>query len=389
MNSIPLSVPNLNGKELEYVTECIKTGWISSAGKFVERFEIDTAKYTGAGYAVAAVNGTCALFIALKEMGIGPGDEVIVPALTFIAPVNAVHYTGAAPVFMDCDDLFCMDMKKLSSFFNEETEMRNNRCFNRNTGKPVKAVIPVHVFGNACDLETLTDLCAGKNILILEDATESLGTRYTQGKFAGKSPGCIGKAGVLSFNGNKIITAGGGGMILTDDKKLAERLKYLTTQAKEPGPEYIHHEAGYNFRLTNLAAALGAAQLEQLDEFILHKKNNYLLYQKLLSEIPGCTLCPVNSNASVNYWFYALKLEKSFGMDAMELVRFLQERQIESRPIWRLNHLQKPYLEAQSYMIEKAPVLQKAIVNLPCSSNLSEKEVERVCACIKEAGKIS
>ena len=268
---IPLSVPHLNGNEWKYVKECLDTNWVSSAGKFVDLFEKKIAEYTGAKYAIACVNGTAALQVSLRLAGVQPGDEVIAPALTFIAPINAIAYNGASPVFMDADEYYNIDSAKTIRFIQEETEFKDGFSYNRNTGKRVSAIVPVHVWGNACWLDDLVDVFRARNIAIVEDASESLGTRYTKGKFAGKHTGTIGKLGCISFNGNKIITTGGGGMILADDEGLAAKARYLTTQAKDDEVKYIHNKIGYNFRLTNIQAALGVAQLEQLPS-ILKKK---------------------------------------------------------------------------------------------------------------------
>jgi len=247
MYNIPLSVPSLNGNELQYVKECIDKEWVSSAGKYVDLFEQKIAEYTGAKYAVACVNGTAAIQVSLRLAGVNPGDEIIVPSLTFIASINAVAYNNATPIFMDADEYYNIDVEKTIEFIENETVFKNGCTYNKSTDKKISAILPVHVWGNACLFDELVSLCKKSNIAIVEDACESLGTFYNDGKFSGKHPGTIGKLGSLSFNGNKIITTGGGGMILTDDKELAERAKYLTTQAKDNPIRYVHDEIGYNF----------------------------------------------------------------------------------------------------------------------------------------------
>ena len=260
-NYIPLSVPSIKGNEWEYVKECLDTEWVSSAGKYVDLFEQKIAEYTGSKYAIACMNGTAAIQVSLRLAGVEPGDEVIVPTLTFIAPVNAIAYNGASPIFMDADKYYNIDAEKTIEFIKNETVFKNGFTYNKKTNNKITAIIPVHVWGNACWLDELIELCNKQNIAIVEDACESLGTFYNAGKYKGKHTGTFGKLGCLSFNGNKIITAGGGGMILTDDESLSEKAKYLSTQAKDDPVRYVHDEIGYNFRLTNIQAALGVAQL--------------------------------------------------------------------------------------------------------------------------------
>ncbi|MCK4826699.1 aminotransferase class I/II-fold pyridoxal phosphate-dependent enzyme, partial [bacterium] len=254
---IPLSVPSIQGNEWKYIKECLDSEWVSSAGKYVDKFEEEICRYTGAKYAVACVNGTAALHVSLKLVGVQPADEVIVPTLTFIAPVNVVRYLNAEPIFMDADDYYNIDAQKTIQFIKNESEFRNGFTYNKKTGKRISAIIPVHVFGNAVNLEELIPICKKRNIKIIEDATESLGTAYTKGKFAGKHTGTIGDIGCFSFNGNKIITTGGGGMIVTNNPGYAQKARYLTTQAKDDKIHYIHNDIGYNYRLTNIQAALG------------------------------------------------------------------------------------------------------------------------------------
>jgi len=285
---ISLHEPLLAGNEWKYVKNCLDQGWVSSAGKSVNIFEKEMAKYTGAQYAVACINGTSALQISLKLVGVKRGDEVIVPSMTFIAPVNAIHYNDAKPVFMDNDECYTIDINKTIDFLNKETRTVVRKTFgkdspvtiNKKTGNKIAALIIVHVFGNAVKLDNLVYLCRKKNIMLIEDAAESIGTFYTSGKFKSRHTGTIGKIGCLSFNGNKIMTTGGGGMILTDNKKIAKRAKYLTTQAKDDPVYSIHNEIGYNFRLTNVQAALGLAQLESLSKYIKKKKIIHERYKK-------------------------------------------------------------------------------------------------------------
>lgn len=383
---IPLSEPSFQGNEWAYVKECIDEEWVSSAGAFVRRFEDAIAEFTGARRAVACVNGTAALYIALQLAGVERGDEVIVPTLTFIAPVNAVRYVDGEPVFMDCDDHYTLDSEKTIRFIMNETVFRNGFTFNKKTGKRISAVIPVHVFGNAAYLDDLYTVCRERNIKIIEDAAESLGTFYTSGTFMNKHTGAVGDIGCLSFNGNKIITCGGGGMILAHNDAYADRAKYLTTQAKDDVVRYIHNEIGYNFRLSNLQAALGVAQLEQLPKYLETKKRNYDEYKKNIADIPGLRLAEVPGYASNNHWMYALQIEESvYGKNREKLMAYLSGNNIESRPVWHLNHMQKPFLDCQKVNIEKALVLLDITLNIPCSVNLTNEEMNRVVTCLKNA----
>jgi len=301
---IPLSVPSIQGNEWKYIKECLDTEWVSSAGAYVERFEQGISNLSGAKHAVAVVNGTAALQIALRLVDLRHDDEVIMPTVTFIAPVNVIRYMNAWPIFMDCDDYYNIDVNKTRKFILNETVFRNGFSWNRQTDKRISAIVPVHVFGNAVDLDSILDLCQERNIKIVEDASESLGTYYTTGSLTGRYTGTIGHIGCYSFNGNKIITSGGGGMIVTNDPKYAERAKYLTTQAKDDPIRYIHEDIGYNFRLTNIQAAMGVAQLERLSEYIEIKKKNYESYKKEIDAIPGLHLAGTPDYAESNYWFY-------------------------------------------------------------------------------------
>jgi aminotransferase in exopolysaccharide biosynthesis len=381
---IPLSVPSIKGNAWKYVKECLDTEWVSSAGKYVDKFEEDICKFTGAKYAVACVNGTAALHVALRLVEVITGDEVIVPTLTFIAPVNAVKYLEAEPIFMDCDEFFNLNVQKTTQFIKDETEFKNGFSINKRSGKIIKAIIPVHMYGNAVDLEILLPLCIERNIKIVEDATESLGTFYLKGVFKDRFTGTVGDLGCYSFNGNKMITTGGGGMIVTDNVEYAKKAKYLTTQAKDDEVRYIHNEIGYNYRLTNIQAALGVAQLEQLPHYLKIKHGNYNLYKKGIDEIQGLHLAEIPAYASSNHWMYQLLIDKRvYGKNKEELMQYLFENKIQSRPIWYLNHLQKPYKDCQTYKIEKADKLLEKTLNIPCSVNLKEEDIYRVIEELK------
>lgn len=376
---IGLHEPLLAGNEWRYVKECLDSGWVSSSGKFVERFENAVKEYTGAYNAVSCVTGSAALQVALQIAGINHDDEVIVPSLTFISSINAINHNGAHPVFMDADKYYNIDVDKTEAFLETQTELREGSCWNSRSGRRIAAILVVHVFGNAARLEPLLELSNHYKIHIIEDAAESLGTVYSEGPLIGRHPGTIGKLGCLSFNGNKIITAGGGGMILTNDKEMADKARYLTTQAKDDPIRYIHNEVGYNFRLTNVQAALGLAQLEQLPSFLGSKKNIFNQYETALNNIDGLTLANVPEYAQNNHWLNVLQINDDIFKDDIDsLGKKLYEKGVQTRPVWTLNHLQKSYKSCQNFNIEKAEHLVKNSLCLPSSANLTFEKINHI-----------
>jgi perosamine synthetase len=385
--AIPLSVPVLAGNERAYVDDALASGWIASCGRYLDGFEQGIADLTGVKHAIGIVNGTAALQLALDLLGVGDGDEVLVPTVTFIAPVNAVRYVGAEPVFMDCDEHMNMDPAKLEAFLEQECVPGPGGPANRSTGRPVRAVIPVHVFGNPCDMAAIRAIADRHGLRVVEDASQSLGSRWSGGALDGRHTGSASDIGVFSFNGNKIVTSAGGGMMVTDDDALAHRARYLSTQAKDDGLRYQHGEVGYNFRLPNMAAAVGLGQLEQLPGFLLAKARNFNLYREGLAGVPGLTLLEPPPQTKPNMWFYSLIVEKDgFGLDRDQLMARLGEAGIETRPVWYLNHMQKPYVGNQAYRIERAPWFLERVLNLPCSSDLREDQVRTVCERILAIG---
>ncbi|MDP2939775.1 MAG: LegC family aminotransferase [Candidatus Omnitrophota bacterium] len=385
---IPLSIPNISGKEWDCLKECLDTNWVSSSGSFLGKFEEAVCQYVHAKHGVVCINGTSCLFIALKLSGVGYRNEVIVPTLTFIAPVNVVRYLGAEPVFMDCDDYMNLDADKLEEFCRKECQITKKGLKNKKTGRIIKAIVPVHIFGNPCNMSLIMKIAERCNLKVIEDATESLGSYYCDGIYKDRYTGTISDFGVYSFNGNKIITTGGGGMIITDNKKLAKKARYFTEQAKDDSVRCIHNEIGYNFRLSNLQAALGFAQIKQLAAFIKIKKNNYELYKEELKNIEGIKIMGYPSGTMPNYWFYSLIIDKrKFGLSSEELMIKLAKNNIQTRPIWFLNHLQKPYRNNQAYKIEKAVWFWKKVLNIPCSTNLIVEEVKIVTQAIRRLRK--
>lgn len=380
---IPLSVPVLKGNEKKYLDDAITSGWVSTAGSYVTRFEREMADYLKVPNTAAVQSGTAALHLAMLLSGIKRDEEVIVPTLTFIAAVNPVTYLGAHPIFMDCDHTLNMDLEKLEMFLKTECTKTQEGLLNRSTGRIIKAVVIVHVFGSMADMETLLSLCKEYRLKLIEDATEALGTKYTEGSLKGRFAGTIGDFGAYSFNGNKIITTGGGGMITARNEEDLKKAVYLSAQAKDDPFHYIHHEVGYNYRMTNLQAALGVGQLECLEEYIEKKRKNYGYYKSLLKDRDDVSLLSFCEKARNNHWFYSLLLNNhKSGRD--ELMTRLRESGIETRPIWKLIHTQTMYKDCQAYYIEKAPFYQSNVINLPCSVNLKEADMNFIVKTLNE-----
>lgn len=379
---IPLSVPNLSGKEAEYVQHAVETEWVSTAGPYVNDFEKSIAQYVHVEGAVSCQSGTAGLHTSMLVCGVTAQDMVIVPTLTFIAAVNPVRYIGAEPVFVDCDDSLCLDPDKVEQFCREECELRDQKLYHKQTGRHVSAMIVVHVFGNMADMVRFLDIAERYHLILIEDATEALGTKYTEGPLAGKYAGTMGDMGVYSFNGNKIITTGGGGMIVSVDPRKLAHAKHLTTQAKSDEQNFMHDEIGYNYRLTNLQAALGLAQMEQLESFIEVKTRNYEFYREGIEKIEHAKLLGYRPGVRSNHWFYSLYCEDGLKVGRDEIIEGLKKEGIQTRPVWGLIHQQKPYAGALTYRIEKALDAWKRIVNIPCSSNLTQEDAARVLDCL-------
>ena len=384
--NIPLSVPNLNKKEiLKNLEECLESGWVSTGGKFIPEFEDKVKKYMKTKYAAGVQSGTAGLHMSLQVLGVETDEEVIAPTLTFIAAVNPIVYQGATPVFIDCDDSLCMDPIKLEKFCSEECDFIDGILVNKKTKRKIKVLVIVHVFGNMADMEKIIDIAKKYNLKVLEDATEALGTYYTEGRYKGKFAGTIGDLGVLSFNANKIITTGGGGMVVGDNYDLVEKVRFLSSQAKKDPLYFIHDEIGYNYRMLNLQAALGTSQIDELESFIETKTKNYYLYKEAINKIEGLQLLTFRKGIRPNYWFYSLIVdEEKYGLNKDELLRKLVSENIQTRPIWGLIHQQKPYQEYEAYKMEKALWYYERVLNIPCSSNLTEEEVEIVISKLKK-----
>ena len=374
---VPLSIPNFNGNEKKYVDDALEQGWVSTGGAYITRLEQQLAEFLKVDKAAACQSGTSGLHLALVECGVQPGDMVIVPTLTFIAAVNPVRYQFAEPVFMDCDDSLCLDPEKLAEFCEKECRLEAQQLVHKKSGRAVKAVIVVHVFGNLADMEAIMSIAGKYHLKVVEDATEALGSHYTAGKLAGRYAGTIGDFGVYSFNGNKIITTGGGGAVTARCADEVEHLKYLSTQAKDDPQFYVHNEIGYNYRMTNLQAALGVAQMEELQQFIETKHRNYILYKERFQDASFGTLLPFREGTSSNQWFYSLQLreDRLQGKDMRDIIGALQERGVQTRAIWGLIHEQKPYRQNIAYKIEKAPCYSATVLNIPSSTQLTEEDI--------------
>jgi len=356
---IPLHAPTFAGNEKKYLEECIDTTFVSSVGKFVDLFEQKVAEYTAAKYAVVCVNGTNALHIALKLSGVEEGDMVITQPLTFIATTNAIVYAGAVPAFVDVDkDTMGLSPTSLERFLQDNAQLRNGTCYHKQTGRRIKACLPMHTFGHACRIEEILAICEHYHIAVVEDAAEAMGSYYKA-----KHLGTFAKIGAISFNGNKTITTGGGGMILTNDETIAHRAKHLTTQAKLPHAwEFVHDEIGYNYRMPNINAALGVAQLEQLDGFLVNKRATAEAY-KAYFEKQGIAFFAERENEKCNYWLNAIILK-----DKEERNAFLTEANAQgvmSRPIWQLMNRLPMFVNCERGNLSNAEWLEARVVNIP------------------------
>lgn len=381
---VPLSIPNIGGNEWAYVKECLDSGWVSSAGPFVDRFEIEFARAVAAPYAVATASGTAALHLALLSQNIGPGDEVIVPSLTFIASANSVRYTGAYPVFVDVDPVhWQLDPKAVQAFLENDCEPGTNGLRNNRTGRRVAGIMPVDLLGHPSNLAALKMIAAEYGLLIVEDATEALGaTRGTQPVGSDAPISCF------SFNGNKLISTGGGGMITTHDAALAERVRYLSTQAKDNALEFVHGAIGYNYRLTNLQAAVGCAQLERLGEFLASKRAIAARYMDVLGALPGLTPMVEPAWGRSAFWLSTILVDAAeFGMDSRALLRVLDAGQIQARPLWQAMHRSPAHRQSYSAPAPVTERLTRDAISLPSSTGLTPEQQNRVLAAVTAASR--
>ncbi len=363
--TIPLHEPLFAGKEWDYVKNCLDTGWVSSVGQYVDEFEDRITQYTGASHAVCTVNGTAALHICLKLAGVGPNDEVILPAFTFVATANAVSYCGAVPHFIDNDcETLGPDPEKLEDYLRETAEVKDGICYSRKSGYPIRAAVIMHTFGHPADIDPLIDICMKYRIVMIEDAAESLGSFYK-----GRHTGTFGKVSALSFNGNKIVTTGGGGAILTNDRELARMAKHITTTAKQAHPwAFLHDQVAYNYRMPNINAALGCAQMESLDEFLRLKRSLADRYREAFRPVKGITFFQEAEYARSNYWLNTLILaEEHTELRDVVLAEAIKEG-ISTRPPWTMmNHLEM-YKGCPQMDLSSAESLVRRLINIPSSA---------------------
>tara|TARA_Y100000588_G_scaffold395323_1_gene523387 strand:- start:20812 stop:22017 length:1206 start_codon:yes stop_codon:yes gene_type:complete len=368
---IPLCVPEIGGNELKYLQECLDTNWVSSAGPFVDQFQRVLAGYVGSDYAVATMNGTSALHVALLTAGVQPDDEVLVSTLSFIAPVNAIRYVGAWPVFVDAEpDYWQMDPAKVQAFLDNECYWKDGCLRNKTTDRRVKAILPVHILGHPCDMDPIIDAAKKYELVIIEDASESLGAMYK-----GRNVGTLGDIGCFSFNGNKLITTGSGGMIVTGNQQWADRAHYLTTQARDDPVEYIHKEIGFNYRLSNIHAAMGVAQMERIDEFIAKKRHIAKVYETGFQETRGVIPMPESEDVAATYWLYTVVLDPRLtSLNRKMALTKLNESGVGARPLWQPVHTLPPYVDAQAPWIDHAIRLCEQCISLPSSVGLTPDE---------------
>ena len=378
---IPLSVPNFCGNERKYVDEALEGAWVSTSGAKVGEMEECIAKYVGMPQAVCCASGSAALHLAALTAGVKPGDEVIVPALTFIASVNpTTRYVGAQPVFFGCDETATMDPDAVEDFCANQCELKADGLYNKRTGARVSALVLVHVFGNMADMPRFLRIAKDYKLTLIEDAAEALGTKYTEGELAGKFAGTMGDVGAYSFNGNKIITTGTGGTLVSNHPEWTARAKHLSTQAKTDLLQFRHDEVGYNYRMTNIDACLGLAQMELLEGFIEHKTARYEQYKAALDGVKGFSMLPFREGTRSNHWFYSLLLPDRLERD--DVIARLQAQGIQTRPVWSLINEQCDYGSCETHAMDVAREYRRRIVNIPCSTNLTEAQCARVIEAV-------
>ena len=370
-----LSGPNIAGNEWKYVKECLDTGWVSSVGSYFTQFENMVAEYSGCKYGVATSSGTTALHIALLLAGVKRDDYVIAPNITFIASINSIKYTGADPILIDVEPKgWQMDLDLLEEFLENETDERDGELFCVRDGRTIRCIMPVHVLGNTCDIDRLMEIASRYHLKVIEDATESLGTSYK-----GKHPGSFGEMGCFSFNGNKIITTGGGGVIVTNDEQLAKKAKHLTTQAKSDSFEYIHDEVGYNYRLVNVLAAMGVAQMELLPSFVKRKKEIDSFYRKALTGVGDISFQEISADVDANCWLFTFMTEKQ-----KEVLKVLNDNQMQSRPFWvPMNQLRMFKDDIFYTKNDRSDYIYRRCLSIPCSTNIKDAEMDAVVEKIK------
>lgn len=377
---IPLCVPEIRGREWEFIKDCLDTNWVSSVGPYVDRFEIELARFVGSRWAVATCSGTAALHIALLAAGIQPEEEVLVPALSFVAPANAVRYVGAFPVFMDVDPEFWqLDPDKVAEFIEGSCRWVDGKLWDKHTRRVIGAILPVHILGHPVDMDPIIEVANKYELKVIEDATESLGARYRD-----RTVGTLGDIACFSFNGNKIITTGGGGMVVGNRERHRERAHYLSTQAKDDPIEFLHKEIGFNYRLPNILAAMGIAQLESINDYITAKRGIADRYNRGLGNVPGVKLPSEAKWARSVFWMYTILIDESrFGCSSRSLLERLAQKGIQTRPLWHPLNQMPPYEHCHSYRVEVTPEIYRKALSLPCSVGLTHENQDRVISEIR------
>jgi perosamine synthetase len=378
---LPLCEPSICGNEWLYVKDCLDTAWVSSVGKYVDQFEQTVADYVGADYAVAIVNGTAAIHIGLLVVGVQPNDEVLCSDLTFIATANAIRHAGAHPILVDAEEEhWQMDVELLKRFASENCELTSDGLRNRRTGRIVRAIVPVHVLGGAVEIDAIVEWAKRWNVAVVEDAAEGLGAKYKT-----QALGTFGQVGCFSFNGNKVITTGGGGILVTNDEGLARRAKHLTTTAKEPGTEFIHSEIAFNYRLPNVLAAIGCAQMEALDGHVTAKRRTAGLYRSAVRDLDGIDLWDASPTTEATYWLHTLRInERIAGGSARDLMSYMAERNIQCRPLWQPMHRSPAHVSCEAVLTGVSARLYDECLCIPSSVTLRAADVERVVDALGE-----
>lgn len=384
---IPLAEPKISENAWKYVKSCLDTGWISYAGDYVDKLEQQVKAYTGAKHAVAVNGGTSGLMLALRLAGVGHEDEVLVPSLTFIATINAIKHVGAEPVFMDCEDYdLNMDWGKTLQFIEEECVKTPLGLQNKLTGRRVKAILPVHILGNLSAAPIALQRVAKEyRLAIIEDAAEAMGTWCTSGAGKDRHAGTYGDLGVFSFSFNKMVTAGGGGLIITDNEEYGKRGKYLALQAKDDIVRYVHNDVGYNLGLTNIGAALACSQMECLDTFLDSHRLWWKTYSEELEDLPGLTVFSPPNEEEANFWLIAVTIdENKFGMNPEKLMTKLYTKGVQTRPLWMPSHMQAPYLRCQRFRIEKTEQVWRKTLCIPSGNTMTTSTCKEVVEAIRE-----
>jgi len=388
LKPIPLAEPFFFGKEKKFLIDCIKSGWITTSGEYLNKFELEIKKITKAKYCCALINGSSSLQLAIRSLNPKLDDEILVPSITFIASVNAIKYNNCNPVFMDVDDSYLIDLNKTFQFLKENTYRKKGYTINKKTNKRIISVVIVHTFGNCVNItKSIIALFKNYNIKIIEDAAESLAS-YHQENNKIKHSGLLGDIGCLSFNGNKIITSGGGGMIITNNKTYYQKIKYLSLQAKNDVINFIHNEIGYNFRMSNIHAAIGLAQTSSLKDILNKRKEIYEFYKENLKLVPGVKLLGQSKGSISNYWLNVIQIDKKkYGKSKNGLINYFLSKNIQVRSVWYPNHMQKPFLKNQSFLVKNSLKLFKESICLPSSHSLSKNQLRFIVSTIKKYAK--